>query len=44
MPIYSRAISANVEQIDRRRRWLERNLEKIGARASTNARETQALR
>ena len=37
---YSRAISANVEEIDRRLRLLEQNPEKIGARASTNARET----
>jgi len=37
---YSRAISANVEEIDRRLRLLEQNLEKIGARASTNAGET----
>ncbi|MGD0332139.1 MAG: hypothetical protein ABSA90_02655 [Xanthobacteraceae bacterium] len=37
---YSRAISANVEEIDRRLRLLEQNLERIGARASTNARET----
>ncbi len=37
---YSRAISANVEEIDRRLRLLEQNLEKVGARASTNARET----
>lgn len=37
---YSRAISANVEEIDRRLRSLERNLESIGARASTNAKDT----
>lgn len=37
---YSRAISANVDEIDRRLRLLERNLEKIGARASSNARQT----
>jgi hypothetical protein len=28
---YSRAISTNVEEIDRRLRLLEQNLEKIGA-------------
>jgi ElaB/YqjD/DUF883 family membrane-anchored ribosome-binding protein len=32
--------SRNVEEIDRRLGLLEQNLEKIGARASTNARET----
>ncbi len=37
---YSRAISAEVGDIERRLRSLEKNLEKIGARASTNARET----
>ena len=37
---YSRAISAEVGDIERRLRSLEKSLEKIGARASTNARET----
>lgn len=37
---YSRAISAEVGDIERRLRALEKNLERIGARASTNARET----
>jgi ElaB/YqjD/DUF883 family membrane-anchored ribosome-binding protein len=36
---YTRAISAEVGEIERRLRSLERNLEKIGARASTNARD-----
>jgi ElaB/YqjD/DUF883 family membrane-anchored ribosome-binding protein len=37
---YSRAISANVDEIDRRLRLLEQNLERIGSRASTQARDT----
>jgi ElaB/YqjD/DUF883 family membrane-anchored ribosome-binding protein len=37
---YTRAISAEVGEIERRLRSLEKNLEKIGARASTNARDS----
>jgi ElaB/YqjD/DUF883 family membrane-anchored ribosome-binding protein len=37
---YSRAISAEVGEIEHRLRSLEKNLEKIGARASANATET----
>jgi ElaB/YqjD/DUF883 family membrane-anchored ribosome-binding protein len=37
---YTRAVSAEVGEIDRRLRSLEKNLEKIGARASTHARDT----
>lgn len=37
---YSRAISAEVGDLERRLRSLEKSLEKIGARASTNAKET----
>jgi ElaB/YqjD/DUF883 family membrane-anchored ribosome-binding protein len=37
---YSRVISAEAGEIERRLRSLEKNLEKIGARASSNARET----
>lgn len=37
---YSRAISAEVGDIERRLRSLEKNLEKIGARASSQARDT----
>jgi ElaB/YqjD/DUF883 family membrane-anchored ribosome-binding protein len=37
---YSRAISAEVGDIERRLRSLEKNLERIGARTSTSARET----
>jgi ElaB/YqjD/DUF883 family membrane-anchored ribosome-binding protein len=37
---YSRVLSAEVSEIERRLRSLEKNLESIGARASTNARET----
>jgi ElaB/YqjD/DUF883 family membrane-anchored ribosome-binding protein len=35
---YTRAISAEVGEIERRLRLLEKDLEKIGARASANAR------
>lgn len=37
---YTRAISANVGEIERRLRLLEQNLEGIGTRASSSARET----
>jgi ElaB/YqjD/DUF883 family membrane-anchored ribosome-binding protein len=37
---YTRAISAEVGEIERRLRGLERDLEKIGARASASARDT----
>jgi ElaB/YqjD/DUF883 family membrane-anchored ribosome-binding protein len=37
---YSRAISAEVGEIERRLRSLEKNLEKIGARASATATDT----
>ncbi len=37
---YTRAVSAEVGEIERRLRSLEKNLEKIGARASTHARDT----
>jgi ElaB/YqjD/DUF883 family membrane-anchored ribosome-binding protein len=37
---YTRAISANVEEIERRLRMLEQNLEDLGTRASANARDT----
>jgi len=37
---YTRAISAEVGEIERRLRSLEKSLEKIGARATTNARDT----
>jgi hypothetical protein len=37
---YTRAISAEVGEIERRLRGLEKDLEKIGARATTNARAT----
>jgi ElaB/YqjD/DUF883 family membrane-anchored ribosome-binding protein len=36
---YTRAISAEVGEIERRLRMLEKNLEKIGARASANTQE-----
>jgi ElaB/YqjD/DUF883 family membrane-anchored ribosome-binding protein len=37
---YTRAISSEVGEIERRLRVLEKSLEKIGARTSSNARET----
>jgi ElaB/YqjD/DUF883 family membrane-anchored ribosome-binding protein len=37
---YTRAISAEVGEIERRLRALEKDLEKIGARASSSARDT----
>jgi hypothetical protein len=37
---YTRAISAEAGEIERRLRLLERDIEKIGARASTSARDT----
>jgi len=37
---YTRAISANVGEIERRLRLLEQNLEDLGGRASSNARDT----
>jgi ElaB/YqjD/DUF883 family membrane-anchored ribosome-binding protein len=37
---YSRAISSEVGEIERRLRILERSIEKLGARASSNARDT----
>jgi ElaB/YqjD/DUF883 family membrane-anchored ribosome-binding protein len=37
---YSRALSAEVGEIERRLRSLEKNLETVGARAATNAKET----
>lgn len=37
---YSRAISAEADEIERRLQAIERSLEKMGARASTNARDT----
>lgn len=37
---YSRAISAEVSEVERRLRALEKSLEDIGARTSTNARDT----
>ncbi len=37
---YSRAIAAEVGDVERRLRSLEKTLEKIGTRASTNARDT----
>jgi ElaB/YqjD/DUF883 family membrane-anchored ribosome-binding protein len=37
---YSRAIAAEVGDIERRLRSLEKNLEKIGARASSQAKDT----
>jgi ElaB/YqjD/DUF883 family membrane-anchored ribosome-binding protein len=37
---YTRAISAEVGEIERRLRLLERDLEKIGARTSAKARDT----
>jgi ElaB/YqjD/DUF883 family membrane-anchored ribosome-binding protein len=37
---YTRAISAEVGEIERRLRALEKDLEKIGTRASANARDT----
>jgi ElaB/YqjD/DUF883 family membrane-anchored ribosome-binding protein len=37
---YTRALSAEVGEIERRLRSLEKNLEKIGARASANAKDT----
>src|ERR1700691_4383179 len=37
---YTRAISAEVGEIERRLRGLERDLEKIGGRASASARDT----
>jgi ElaB/YqjD/DUF883 family membrane-anchored ribosome-binding protein len=37
---YTRAISAEVGEIERRLRLLEKDLEKIGARASANAKDT----
>ncbi len=37
---YTRAISAEVGEIERRLRSLEKNLEKIGSRASTDVRDT----
>ncbi len=37
---YSRAVSAEVTEVERRLRALEKSLENIGARTSTNARET----
>ncbi len=36
---YSRAISAEVTEVERRLRALEKSLENIGARTSTNARD-----
>ena len=37
---YSRAISAEVSEVERRLRALEKSLENIGSRTSTNARDT----
>jgi ElaB/YqjD/DUF883 family membrane-anchored ribosome-binding protein len=37
---YTRAVSAEVGEIERRLRTLEKSLEKLGARASSNARDT----
>jgi ElaB/YqjD/DUF883 family membrane-anchored ribosome-binding protein len=37
---YTRAISSEVGEIERRLRILERSIEKLGARASSNARDT----
>jgi ElaB/YqjD/DUF883 family membrane-anchored ribosome-binding protein len=37
---YTRAISAEVSEIERRLRALEKDLEKVSARTSTNARDT----
>jgi ElaB/YqjD/DUF883 family membrane-anchored ribosome-binding protein len=37
---YTRPLSAEVGEIERRLRSLEKNLESIGARASSNAKET----
>jgi ElaB/YqjD/DUF883 family membrane-anchored ribosome-binding protein len=36
----SRAMSANVGEIERRLRWLEQRLERAGSRASTSATQT----
>jgi ElaB/YqjD/DUF883 family membrane-anchored ribosome-binding protein len=37
---YTRALSSEVGEIERRLRILERSIEKLGARASSNARDT----
>jgi ElaB/YqjD/DUF883 family membrane-anchored ribosome-binding protein len=37
---YTRAVSAEVSEIERRLRAIEKSLEKLGARASSNARDT----
>ena len=37
---YTRAVSAEVGEIERRLRAIEKSLEKLGARASSNARDT----